>query len=134
MALQIAPPGLRGLAVADTALGSVRGEEGFFHYRQYDAAELARRRTLEDVWTLQVDGGLPPTVATIDPGPLRFLPSEAAVVVDAAAAHLDDPMAVLRVPLREEGVLGEKVHLAVKQRGNLVRPENLDDVELDAEV
>ncbi len=43
------PPGLRGFAVADTALGQVRGAEGFYHYRQYDAIELARNRTFEDV-------------------------------------------------------------------------------------
>ena len=36
------PPGLAGVAVAETAVGDVRGEEGFYHYRQYDAAELAR--------------------------------------------------------------------------------------------
>ena len=99
MIVQIAPPGLKGLAVADTALGSVRGEEGFFHYRQYDAAGLARHRTLEDVWTLQIDGALPPARAAIEPGPLRVLPRQAACVVDAAAAVLDDPMAVLRVGL-----------------------------------
>ena len=99
MAIQIAPPGLKGLAVADTVLGAVKGEEGFFHYRRHDGAELARRRTLEDVWTLQIDGALPPAVATIDPGPLRFLRDGAAHVVDTATAHLDDAMAVLRVGL-----------------------------------
>ena len=55
----IAPPGLKGLVVADTALGDVRGEEGFYHYRQYSAPELARHRTLEDVWVLLLDGHLP---------------------------------------------------------------------------
>ena len=64
--MQVAPPGLKGLAVADTVLGSVRGEEGYYHYRQHDAANLARTRSLEDVWTLQIDGALPPEVATID--------------------------------------------------------------------
>jgi citrate synthase len=54
-----APPGLRGLIVAETALGDVRGREGFFHYRQYDAVELARKRSFEDVWHLLVDGRLP---------------------------------------------------------------------------
>ena len=93
----VAPPGLKGLAVADTELGAVRGEEGFFHYRQHDAAELARRHSLEDVWTLQIDGVLPPAVAAIDPGPLRVLPREVKTVVDLTAAHIDDPMAALRV-------------------------------------
>ena len=101
--MQIAPPGLKGLAVADTVLGAVRGEEGFYHYRWHDAAELARTRTLEDVWTLQIDGALPPEADTIDAGPLRALPDEAAAVVDAAAARLHDPMAVLRVGLLAVG-------------------------------
>ena len=97
--MQVAPPGLKGLAVADTVLGSVRGEEGYYHYRQHDAANLARTRTLEDVWTLQIDGALPPEAATIDAGPLRALSEAAADVVDSATARLDDPMAVLRVGL-----------------------------------
>lgn len=94
--------------MADTALGSVKGDEGFFHYRQHDAAELARKRTLEDVWTLQIDGALPPAVARIDPGPLRHLPDEAANVADAATAHLDDAMAVLRVGLLAVASLEER--------------------------
>ena len=97
--MQVAPPGLKGLAVADTSLGSVRGEEGFYHYRQHDASELARTRTLEDVWTLQVDGALPPAVSVVDAGLLRVLPEEATAVADAASLRLDDPMAVLRVGL-----------------------------------
>ena len=35
------PPGLKGVAVTDTAIGDVRGLEGFYHYRQYSATELA---------------------------------------------------------------------------------------------
>ena len=35
------PPGLKGLVVADTAIGDVRGAEGFFHYREFSAVELA---------------------------------------------------------------------------------------------
>jgi citrate synthase len=57
--LERAPPGLKGLAVADTELGQVRGEEGFYHYRQYDAIELARTRTFEHVWHLFMRGELP---------------------------------------------------------------------------
>ncbi len=53
------PPGLEGVVVAETALGDVRGEEGFFHYRQYSAVELAQRRSLEDVWYLMCNGELP---------------------------------------------------------------------------
>jgi len=53
------PRGLKGVVVTDTAIGDVRGAEGFFHYRQYSAVDLARRRTLEDVWALLFDGSLP---------------------------------------------------------------------------
>ncbi len=54
-----APPGLEGVVVAHTKIGDVRGLEGFYHYRQYDAIELNRRRTLEDVWHLLFRGHLP---------------------------------------------------------------------------
>jgi citrate synthase len=53
------PPGLKGVAVTDTEIGDVRGLEGFYHYRQYSATELAERRSLEDVWRLMLDGSLP---------------------------------------------------------------------------
>ncbi|MEA3056304.1 MAG: citrate synthase [Actinomycetota bacterium] len=58
----VAPPGLKGVVVAETALGDVRGAEGFFHYRQYSAPELAAARSYEDVWQLVFDGELPRTV------------------------------------------------------------------------
>jgi citrate synthase len=54
-----APPGLKGVVAAETAIGDVRGDEGFFHYRQYDATELARHRSFEDVWYLLFEGALP---------------------------------------------------------------------------
>lgn len=57
------PRGLKGVAVADTELGDVRGSEGFYHYRQYSAVDLARSRPLEDVWRLLIDGQLPRTQA-----------------------------------------------------------------------
>ncbi|PRY16005.1 citrate/2-methylcitrate synthase [Kineococcus rhizosphaerae] len=53
------PPGLKGVVVTTTELGDVRGEEGFFHYRQHSAVELARTRSLEDVWFLLHRGRLP---------------------------------------------------------------------------
>lgn len=46
------PRGLAGVVVADTEVGDVRGLEGFYHYRQYSAVELARSRGFEDVWHL----------------------------------------------------------------------------------
>ncbi len=53
------PKGLKGVVVTETEVGDVRGQEGFFHYRQHSGVELAERRTLEDVWALLFDGALP---------------------------------------------------------------------------
>jgi citrate synthase len=60
--LEMVPRGLKGVVVADTEVGDVRGREGFYHYRQYSATELAERRSLEDVWQLMIDGALPTTL------------------------------------------------------------------------
>jgi citrate synthase len=54
-----APPGLEGVIVAETQVGDVRGLEGFYHYRQYSAVDLAAKRSLEDVWFLLFEGHLP---------------------------------------------------------------------------
>jgi citrate synthase len=54
-----APPGLKGLIITDTRVGGVRGREGFFHYRQYSAVDLARHRSLEEAWHLLFEGELP---------------------------------------------------------------------------
>jgi len=51
--------GLEGVVVAETQVGDVRGQEGFYHYRQYNAVELAEKRSLEDVWHLLYEGHLP---------------------------------------------------------------------------
>lgn len=56
---ELAPRGLEGVAVAETSVGDVRGEEGFFHYRGYDAALLARHCSFEQVWHLLLVGELP---------------------------------------------------------------------------
>ena len=53
------PRGLEGVVVAETTIGDVRGLEGFYHYRQYNAVELAETRTLEDVWYLLFHTDLP---------------------------------------------------------------------------
>jgi citrate synthase len=53
------PKGLEGVVVAETSIGDVRGLEGFYHYRQYSAVELAEKRSLEDVWYLVFFGSLP---------------------------------------------------------------------------
>ncbi len=55
----VAPPGLKGLVVADTSIGAVRGEEGFYHYRQYPAPSVARARSFEATAHLLLEGHLP---------------------------------------------------------------------------
>jgi len=76
------PRGLEGVVVAETTIGDVRGLEGFYHYRQYNAVELAEKRTLEDVWYLLFEGALP-TLAErqrfeAEVAPLREIPTEVA--------------------------------------------------------
>ncbi len=58
------PAGLEGVVVAETTIGDVRGQEGFYHYRQYSAVELAETRSLEDVWHLLFRGALPDAAAS----------------------------------------------------------------------
>ena len=58
------PAGLEGVVVAETTVGDVRGQEGFFHYRQYSAVDLAEQRSLEDVWHLLFKGELPDAAAS----------------------------------------------------------------------
>jgi citrate synthase len=60
------PKGLEGVVVAETTVGDVRGLEGFYHYRQYSAIDLAQQRPLEDVWQLMFEGALPETRAERD--------------------------------------------------------------------
>ncbi|ABY24622.1 citrate synthase [Renibacterium salmoninarum ATCC 33209] len=36
------PRGLTNVVVTETQLSDVRGREGFYHYRQYSAIELAK--------------------------------------------------------------------------------------------
>jgi citrate synthase len=58
------PAGLEGVVVAETTIGDVRGKEGFYHYRQYSAVEVAETRALEDVWHLFFRGELPDAAAS----------------------------------------------------------------------
>ncbi len=97
------PRGLKGVVVADTAVGDVRGVEGFYHYRQYSAVELAAARPLEDVWQLMIDGALPVTAAqrasfAEEVRPLTAVPAEVADVLPAIA-RVAEPLDALRTAL-----------------------------------
>jgi citrate synthase len=99
------PPGLRNVVVTETELGDVRGDEGFYHYRQYSAVELARTKTVEDVWFLMFEGRLPSaaerTRFVAEVAPLRVLPDEVRDVLPAVAAAgvREKPLAGLRTAL-----------------------------------
>jgi len=106
------PAGLAGVVVATTGLSDVRGEEGFYHYRQYSAVDLARGCSIEEVWHLLLRGHLP----TADElGAFRATIRAAQVLPDAvrdslaavAAAGTTSPMTSLRTSLSAlGGVLG----------------------------
>ncbi|MGW2964163.1 citrate synthase/methylcitrate synthase [Streptomyces sp. NPDC001220] len=99
------PRGLAGVVVTDTEVGDVRGAEGFYHYRQYSAVELARTRGFEDVWHLLVHGELPDAARAAafaaETAALRHLPDEvrAALPAVAAASGGSGPLAGMRTAL-----------------------------------
>ncbi|MFH8366557.1 citrate synthase [Streptomyces sp. NPDC018031] len=99
------PRGLAGVVVTETGLGDVRGREGFYHYRQYSAVDLARGRTFEDVWYLMFHGELPDAAAaaafTAETAALRELPAGIADVLPALARATarSGPLAGLRTAL-----------------------------------
>jgi citrate synthase len=97
--MEIAPPGLKGLAVADTTIGAVRGSEGFYHYRQYNAPDLARTRSLDDVLTLLIDGALPPEIPAIALGSRRGVPTDVAALVDTMSTYSADSLSVIRAAM-----------------------------------
>ncbi|MFH7338995.1 citrate synthase [Streptomyces sp. KHY 26] len=100
-----APRGLAGVVVTETEIGDVRGWEGFYHYRQYSAVDLARTRRFEDVWHLLAHGALPDAergaAFTAETAALRRLPEEvrAALPAIAAAGRASGPLAGLRTAL-----------------------------------
>ncbi|MGW6875805.1 citrate synthase/methylcitrate synthase [Streptomyces xanthophaeus] len=100
------PRGLAGVVVTETELGDVRGREGFYHYRQYSAVELAASRTFEDVWHLMFRGALPAGPAeraafAAETAALRPLPDAVreALPALARATAPSGPLAGLRTAL-----------------------------------
>lgn len=100
-----APRGLAGVVVADTQVGDVRGREGFYHYRQYSAVDLARTRRFEDVWHLLIHGELPNArrgaAFAAETAALRSLPAEVSGALPALASAGADanPLAGMRTAL-----------------------------------
>ncbi|AOS63459.1 citrate synthase/methylcitrate synthase [Actinoalloteichus hymeniacidonis] len=99
------PAGLRNVIVTTTEVGDVRGSQGFYHYRQYSAIDLARTRSFEEVWFLLIEGRLPDSAELADfvaeLTTLRALPEELTNLLPtiAAAGAKFDPMSGLRTAL-----------------------------------
>ena len=97
------PRGLKGVVVASTEVGDVRGDEGFYHYRQYSAIDLATHATVEDVWHLLFEGHLPDAeeraAFAAEVAPHRLVPDEVAAVLPAIARSTDAPLDAFRSAL-----------------------------------
>ena len=99
------PRGLKGVIVTETSIGDVRGSEGFYHYREFSAVELAETRGFEDVWHLMFHGALPDPAQRArfraHTAELRHLPAEVAQALPAVAraTALSGPLAGLRTAL-----------------------------------
>ena len=94
------PQGLKGVIVTETEVGDVRGYEGFYHYRQYSAIDLAQQRPLEDTWHLMFESELP-TLAQRETfkaeiAPLREVPELVRPLLPAIAAASEAPLDGLR--------------------------------------
>ncbi|HEX6312427.1 MAG TPA: citrate synthase/methylcitrate synthase [Acidimicrobiia bacterium] len=105
------PKGLEGVVVAETAIGDVRGLQGFYHYRQYSAVELAEKRTLEDVWHLLFEGSLPSLAERAafveEIRPLRQIPPDVKELLPRVAAlggPEAPPLDMLRTTISTMGV------------------------------
>ena len=102
-----APRGLKGVVVTTTSLGDVRGLEGFYHYRQYSAVDLAESRGIEDVWLLLFDGALPSREAgaafAAEIRELRKLPPAVRRALPTIAAATSNPLDGLRTALSLAG-------------------------------
>jgi len=98
------PRGLKGVVVTETGIGDVRGGEGFYHYRQYSAVDLAKSRPVEDVWRLLIDGELPVSAAeraafSAEIRPLWAIPAATADALPAIARTTEHPLNGLRTAL-----------------------------------
>jgi citrate synthase len=104
----LAPAGLAGVIVATTALSDVRGEQGFYHYREYDAVDLARSCSIEEVWHLLLRGHLPDEAELAYFGGIiadaQRIPADVKAQLDQLrSASTSSPLATLRTALSALG-------------------------------
>ncbi|RDV44493.1 citrate synthase/methylcitrate synthase [Leifsonia sp. ku-ls] len=110
------PRGLTNVVAARTALGDVRGHEGFYHYRQYSAVDLARERTFEEAWYLLLFGALP-DAAELDA--FRERVRAARAVPDAVRSLLP---AIARLTAGGDALAGLRMALAAVAAADGARP------------
>jgi citrate synthase len=120
------PAGLKGLVVADTTIGDVRGAEGFYHYRQHSAVELAEVAAFEDVARLLLVGELPDADERAGFAAMlaarRQLPEAVIAALPALVASGAPPLALLGTALSlTAGALG------LRPMVDLGPAERLDD-------
>ena len=98
------PRGLTNVVVAETAIGDVHGEEGFFQYRGVSGVELAAEARFEDAWNLVALGALPQdgeesAAFRARTAAARAIPGSLQGALSTIAASSLDPMAQLRTGL-----------------------------------
>lgn len=97
------PAGLNGVVAADTAIGAVDGDRGFFHYAGHDATVLARTRSFEDVWFLVRNGRLPDVAEAAafraETAALRVVPHELDDVIEVVGRSDASMLSKLRAVL-----------------------------------
>ncbi|HUS43380.1 MAG TPA: citrate/2-methylcitrate synthase [Ilumatobacteraceae bacterium] len=94
------PAGLNGVIAADTSVGAVDGDRGFFHYGAHDATMLARSRSFEEVWFLVREGRLPEPDEAAEfrrvVAALRTIPRQLHAVIDVIAQQDASMLSKLR--------------------------------------
>ena len=85
----LAAAGLADVSVSSTRVSDVLGRQGFYHYRGYNAVDLARRGSFEDAWHLMLRGELPTaeqrTAFAAETAGLRHLPAGIAEMLPSIA-------------------------------------------------
>ena len=110
------PRGLTNVVAARTELGDVRGHEGFYHYRQYSAVDVARERTFEEAWYLLLFGALP-DAAELDAFRARIAASR--TIPDDVHALLP---AIARLTAGGDALAGLRMALAAVAAADRARP------------
>ncbi|WP_431247701.1 citrate synthase [Leifsonia xyli] len=110
------PRGLTNVVAARTELSDVRGHEGFYHYRQYSAVDLARERTFEESWFLLLFGALP-TGTELDGFRARI--AAARSIPDEVRALLP---AIARLTAGGDALAGLRMALAAVTAADRIRP------------